>query len=60
MFDYELPKSKTSEFPRDLTDMSVSELEEYITELQEEISKAEDDIAKKKASQDEAASIFKD
>lgn len=59
MFDEELPKPKTAEFPRNLENMSVSELEDYIEELKEEIGKAEADIAKKKASQDAAASAFK-
>lgn len=59
MFDEELPKPKTAEFPRNLENMSVSELEDYITELKEEIGKAEADITKKKASQDAAASVFK-
>ncbi len=59
MFDDELPKPKTVDFPRNLENMSVSELEEYIVDLKEEIGKAEHDIAKKKASQDAAASIFK-
>ena len=59
MFDDELPKPKTSEFPRNMTDMSVSELSDYIDELREEIGKAEADIAKKKASEEAAASVFK-
>ena len=59
MFDEEIPKSKTAEFPRNMDDMSISELEAYISDLKEEISKAQGDIAKKKASQDAAASIFK-
>lgn len=60
MFDEELPKPKTAEFPRNLDNMSVSELEDYITDLKDEIEKVEADIAKKKASQDAAASVFKD
>lgn len=60
MFDNDLPKPKTSEFPRDMTNMSVSEIEDYISELKEEISKAETDINKKKASADAAANVFKD
>ncbi len=59
MFDEELPKPKTAEFPRNMDNMSVSELEEYIEELQAEIAKAEGDIAKKKASEDAATSVFK-
>ena len=60
MFDDDLPKKKVSEFPRNLDGMSVHELEEYITELEAEITKAKTDIDKKKASQDAAASFFKD
>ena len=59
MFDDEQPKPKTAEFPRNMDNMSVSELEEYIEELRAEIAKAEGDIAKKKASEDAAASAFK-
>ncbi|MCB9982220.1 MAG: DUF1192 domain-containing protein [Rhodospirillales bacterium] len=59
MFDDDLPKPKTAEFPRNLENMSVSELEDYITELKAEISKAEGDITKKKASAEAADSIFK-
>ncbi len=59
MFDEELPKPKTTEFPRNLDALSIGELSEYIEELKAEIEKAEGDIARKKASQDAAASIFK-
>ena len=44
---------------KNLVDMSVSELEDYIEELKAEIKRAEEDIKKKKASRDAAASIFK-
>ena len=59
MFDDELPKPKTAEFPRNLENMSVSELEGYVDELKAEITRAEDDITKKKATADAAALIFK-
>lgn len=60
MFDEDLPKKKPeSEFPRNLENMSVDELEEYITDLQAEIVRAEEDIVKKNASKDAAASVFK-
>ncbi len=59
MFDDDRPKPKTQPFPRNLVDMSVAELQEYIGELQAEITRTEADIAKKKASQAAAASIFK-
>lgn len=59
MFDEERPKKKTAEFPRNLENMSVGELDGYIEELHAEIQRAQSDIAKKKASQAAAASVFK-
>ena len=59
MFDDERPKPKTSAFPRNMVDLSITELQEYIGELEQEIDKAKADIAKKKASQDAASSVFK-
>lgn len=59
MFDEDLPKPKTAEFPRNMDSMSVDELADYIADLKEEIEKAEQDIAQKKASADAAASVFK-
>ncbi len=61
MFDNdELPKPKLeSVFPRNIEELSVSDLEEYIEELTAEIKRVEIDITKKKASQDAAASFFK-
>ena len=59
MFDDELPKPKTAEFPRNLESMSISELDEYVLELEAEIKRANEDKAKKQASQEAAASIFK-
>jgi len=59
MFDEELPKPKTEGFPRNLENMSVAELEDYIAEMKAEIERVEGDIAKKKASEDAAASVFK-
>ena len=59
MFD-DLPEKKTtSDFPRDLENMSINELENYITDLQGEISRVQSDIATKKASQEAAAAVFK-
>jgi uncharacterized small protein (DUF1192 family) len=58
MFD-DLPKPKTREFPRNIVDMSIEELDAYILELNAEIEKCRRDIEKKKASRDAAASIFK-
>ena len=60
MFDDDLPKKKIPrEFPRNLVDMSVTELEDYIVELQLEINLAQLDIEKKKASHSAADSFFK-
>ena len=60
MFDEELPRKKPeSEFPRNLENMSVHELEEYIAALSAEISRVQQDMDKKKASQEAAASVFK-
>ena len=59
MFD-DLPKPKTdSNFPRDLTDMSVDEIEDYIGDLKAEITRAEVDIKTKKASANAAEAFFK-
>lgn len=59
MFE-DLPKPKPeTKFPRNIVDMSVGELQDYIGELKAEITRVEADIAKKKASRDAAASIFK-
>ena len=57
--DLDLPKKSAGDFPRDLENMSVAELEEYIAELKAEITRAEGDIDKKKASSDAAAAVFK-
>lgn len=59
MFDDDLPKPKTHEFPRNLEGLSIEELQAYISALQDEITKVEADIARKKASRDAAASVFK-
>ncbi len=59
MFDDELPKKTVSEFPRNLDNMSVSELQDYIGELEGEIQRATADIEKKQASQAAASDVFK-
>lgn len=59
MFDDLPQKKKTSEFPRDLENMSVTEIEEYISEMKDEIARAESDINKKQASMNAADSFFK-
>lgn len=59
MFD-DLPKPKKyTQFPCDLTDMSVAEIEDYIGELKSEVIRAEQDIEKKKGSAAAAESLFK-
>ena len=59
MFD-DLPQKKTTEdFPRDLENMSISDLEDYIKDLDEEILRVKDNIKAKQASQEAAASVFK-
>jgi len=60
MFD-DLPQNqnKAHDFPRDLENMSISELEVYISDLQAEIARVQTDIAGKKASQEAAAAAFK-
>ena len=60
MFDDDLPvKKATAEFPRNLENLSVDELDEYVSELKAEIERVETDKAKKKASQDAASAVFK-
>jgi len=39
--------------------MSISDLQDYVTQLQNEITRVESDIKNKKASQEAAASVFK-
>lgn len=59
MFGDDLPKPKTFDFPRNLENMSLSELEAYVAQLHAEIDKVKADMVKKKASQDAAAAFFK-
>ena len=60
MFDDLEPVKKSSgDFPRNLENMSVDELQEYITEMRAEITRVEADIEKKKASAAAANSVFK-
>ncbi len=58
MFDDELPKPKTGEFPKNLEGLSIDELTEYIEELRMEIIRAEEDVEAKKLSADAASSVF--
>lgn len=57
--DEDFPKIGSLDFPKDLENMSVDELSDYIDLLKAEISRVEGDIAKKKNSQDAAAAFFK-
>lgn len=59
MFDDDLPKAKSGEFPRNLETLSVPELQDYTRELQDEINRVQADIERKKQSQSAAESIFK-
>lgn len=56
--DDDIPLKKTAKV-KDLTDMSISELEEYIAVMRDEIIRVEADIAKKKAHQESLDSFFK-
>lgn len=59
MFDDDLPKKTSSDFPRILDDMSVAELTDYIAEMQAEITRVQADIEKKQASANAADAFFK-
>ena len=59
MFDEDLEPRKQKSAPKNLENMSVDELEEYIEELKAEIVRVEDDIDKKKGSLAAADSVFK-
>lgn len=57
--DNELEPRRQPMGPKNLDDMSMFELEDYIKDLKAEIGRAEENIKKKKASHEAAASIFK-
>ncbi len=59
MFDENLPKKKSNDFPRNLEQLSVDDLNGYVDELKAEIDRVELDIQQKKASKDAASSFFK-
>ncbi len=52
------PRTKKAK-PRNLDNMSVEELREYIEELQSEIVRVESEITKKQKHMDAASSLFK-
>lgn len=59
MFDEELDKKSQPMGPRNLDNMSIYELKEYIDELSEEIIRVENAIKKKEDSHEAASSVFK-
>lgn len=58
MFDEDGRKIEVVSFPRNMEEMSIKDIEEYIVELQSEMERAEEDIKKKKAHQDAASKLF--
>jgi len=55
----DLPKpNPETGFPRNLENLSIAELEAYISELNVEIKRCEADIARKQAQKNAADSIF--
>ncbi len=59
MFDEELdPKTKKPKL-KNLSDMSVDELEGYIAGMKDEIARVEAEIVRKKAHKDAASRFFK-
>lgn len=52
------PKNKRIK-PRSLDNMSVAELEQYITDMKAEIVRVEENIRKKQAHKDAVSSLFK-
>ena len=59
MFD-DLPTPKVDkEFPRNLENLSIDELNSYIEDLKSEITRVEGDIKTKQASQEAASNFFK-
>ncbi len=59
MFDDDSPIKKPETFPRNLENMSLSDLQDYIEALEEEIDRVKEDMKKKKASTDAASAFFK-
>ncbi len=53
-----LPQKQTAKL-KNLTDMSIAELEQYIEDMKAEIKRVEENIAKKKAVMNAASSLFK-
>jgi uncharacterized small protein (DUF1192 family) len=59
MFDDEFAPRKKPETLKNLEDMGIAELEDYIAHLKSEITRTQAEIEKKKAIRDRAASVFK-
>lgn len=59
MFEDEFTPRTKAQTLKNLDDMGIAELEEYIAGLRDEILRAEKEIEKKKAVRDRASSIFK-
>jgi uncharacterized small protein (DUF1192 family) len=59
MLEEDMLPQKQSAKLKNLTDMSVSELEQYIEDMKAEIKRVEENIAKKKAVMNAASSLFK-
>lgn len=53
-----LPQKQAAKL-KNLTDMSIAELEQYIEDMKAEIKRVEADILKKKAVRDAASNLFK-
>jgi len=59
MFNDDNEPRKKPAGQKNLDDMGIVELEEYIGQLKAEITRTEAEIVKKKAIRDRAASVFK-
>ena len=59
MFDEDLPKPVSAEFPRNLETMSVDDLNDYIKDLEAEIERVKTDMESKQASTQAADAFFK-
>ncbi len=58
MFDEELDPRTKKPVKKDLTLLSIEELEEYIENMKEEIVRVEQEIARKKSHREAAAASF--
>lgn len=60
MFDDDLePRNKGPKKPKDLSPMSIDELETYISDMKAEIERCDGEIKRKKAYQEAASAAFK-